>query len=341
MKILIIGGTGLISTAMTQFLLEKGEDVTLYNRGKSASPFDNRAKILTGDRTDFATFEQEMSQVGTWDCVIDMICYKPAEAQSLSRAFAGRVGHLIVCSTVDVYAKPASRYPITEAEPHAPPAWDYAQNKELCEQLLWQAHERKEFPLTIIRPAFTYGEGRAMVHSFGGGSKHLDRLLKGKPIVVHGDGQSLWTSCHRDDVARAFVNAIGQEATFGKSYHTTAEEWLTWDQYHTIIAEAIGAPAPTLVHIPTDLLAKTAKRAHICAINFQYNNIFDNAAAKRDLGFEYTIPLRAGVARIFQWLQEHGRIENSDLDPYDDRVIASWELSGAEMGKALIDVDKS
>ncbi len=339
MKVLIIGGTGLISTAMTQFFLEAGVEVTLYNRGKSPIGFAEGAKFLIGDRTDFSAFESEMHALGTWDCVIDMICYRPEEAESLSRAFAGRTGHMIVCSTVDVYAKPASCYPITEAEPHVPPAWDYAQNKEVCENLLWKSHERNDFPVTIIRPAYTYGEGRAMVHSFGGGSKHLDRLRKGKPIVVHGDGQSLWTSCHRDDVARAFVNAIGKPITFGKSYHTTAEEWLTWNQYHTLIAEAIGAPAPELVHIPTDLLAKVAKHAHICAINFQYNNIFDNTAAKRDLDFAYTIPFQEGVQRIYRWLDAHNKIENSDTDPYDDRVISAWRALGASMGEALTSLD--
>ncbi len=135
------------------------------------------------------------------------------------------------------------------------------------------------------------------------------------------------------------MNAAGQEVTFGRSYHVTGEEWLTWNRYHEAIAEAIGAPKPTLVHIPTDLLDRVARRAHICAVNFRYNNIFDNSAARRDLGFDYTIPFRDGVRRIHRWLEEHGTIANSDDDPYDDRVIAAWERLGSAMDGELAGLD--
>jgi nucleoside-diphosphate-sugar epimerase len=335
LKVLIIGGTGLISTAVTKELLERGEDVTLFNRGRSEAPFPLKPKVIHGDRYNHREFESKMLEAGTFDCVIDMICYSPEDARSLVRAFAGRTGHLIFCSTVDVYAKPASRYPITEAEPHRPPEWDYAKNKEACEEILKEAEGQGSFPLTILRPAFTYGEGRGLVHSFGGNNHYFDRLLKGKPIVVHGDGQSLWSSCHRDDVARGFVNAVCNPKAFGKSYHLTGEEWMTWNQYHQTVAQAIGAPPPKLVHIPTDLLAKAAKRAHICAINFQFNNIFDNTAARTDLGFQYTIPFAEGVRRIFGWLTKHGSIPNSDEDPYDDRVIDAWQRLGSKMLEEL------
>ena len=338
MKVLIIGGTGLISTPMASDFLARGDEVTHYNRGKAAATPDGVSQI-TGDRKDYAAFERQIQQGDSYDCIIDMICFHPDEARSLVRAVEGKTGHLIVCSTGDVYAKPAARYPITEEEPHAPPPWHYARHKAVIEALLTDNAERTGLPTTVIRPAYTYGEGRAMIHSFGESSTHLDRIRKGKPIVVHGDGSSLWGSCHRGDVARTFVHAAGAESTFDKSYHVTGEEWLTWNQYHEAIAEAIGAPKPTLVHIPTELLDRVAKRAHICAINFQYNNIFDNTAARADLEFKYTIPFRKGVARIYRWLEEHGTIANSDDDPYDDRVIAAWEQLGVGMGDALSGLD--
>jgi nucleoside-diphosphate-sugar epimerase len=151
--------------------------------------------------------------------------------------------------------------------------------------------------------------------------------------VVHGDGSSLWVCCHRADVARAFANATGQPHTFGKSYHTTGEEWMTWNQYHTGVAAAIGAPPPTLVHIPTDLLGKVApQRAAIDVENFQFNNIFDNSAARADLGFRYTIPWQEGVRRMVDWLDAHHRVENSAEDPFDDQLIAAWERLGVQMG---------
>jgi len=339
MRILIVGGTGLISSSLTQQLLEAEHEVTHFNRCQSSATVPNGVNQITGDRTRHSDFESTIRSLPPFDAVVDMICYSPADARSLTRAFRGRTGHLVMCSTVDVYAKPASRYPITEAEPHNPPPWDYAQNKEECETILWRAHAEGAFPLTILRPAYTYGEGRAFVHSFGGRSSYLDRLKKGKTIVVHGDGTSLWTACHRNDVARAFRGAIGNPVAFGKSYHLAGEEWLTWNQYHETIARAIEAPQPRLVHIPTDLLAAVAGRAHICAINFQYNNIFDNTAARTDLGFQYITPFLDGVRSCYRWLADHKHIEDSDRDLYDDRIITACERTGLGMAEQLLDLD--
>ncbi len=335
MRILIIGGTGLISTAITRILLERGEDVTLFNRGKTPARFPEGAKFLHGDRRDYPAFIQQMQEAGTFDCVIEMIGFVREDAESLVRTFAGRTGHLIFCSTVDVYQRPAERYPYREDEPRHGLS-DYARNKIICEDVLMDAHSHGDFPVTIIRPAHTYGEGGTLIHSFGWSSTYIDRLRKGKPIVVHGDGQSLWVSCHVDDVARAFVNAIGKPQTFGKAYHTTGEEWMTWNQYHQKVARAIGAPEPHLVHIPTDLLARVApERAGICAVNFQFNNIFDNTAAHEDLGFRYTIPFVEGVKRTVDWLDAQNAIANSDDDPLEDRVIEAWRRLSEEMVQAL------
>jgi len=288
-RILIIGGTGLISTPLTHFLLEQGDDVTLYNRGATPSRVPAGTNMITGDRQQYMTFENQMHDTGYFDCVIDMVGYAPSDAESVVRAFKGRVGQFIFCSTVDVYRKPATRYPYTEAEPYGG-LNDYSRNKVICEKTLLEAHVDGAFPVTIIRPAYTYGESRGVLYPVGSGGAYLDRICQGKPIIVHGDGSSLWVACHIDDVARAFVKAIGNTQTFGKSYHTTGEEWMTWDQYHQGVAEALGAPSPKFVHIPTDMLVKIApERAVSVADNFQFNNIFDNTAAHRDLGFRYTI----------------------------------------------------
>ncbi len=325
MRVLIIGGTGLISTPMTRSLRERGDDITVYNRGRSDKPLPPDVRQMQGDRTDYAAFEAQMQAAGAFDVVIDMVCYRPADAESLSRAFAGRAGQLIVCSTVDVYTKTPSRYPIRETESHAPTQWDYSQDKARLEALLWAASGRGDFPLTILRPAHTYNEGGALLHSLGGGTTYLDRLRRGKPIVVHGDGNSLWCSCFADDVAQAFVTATGASVAFNKSYNLAGEEWLTWNRIHEIVANALGGPPPPLVHIPTDLLAKMTDRAHISAINFQYNNVFDNGAARDDLNFQYTVPFAEGARRVIANLDARGKIENSDNDPLDDRLIAAWQ----------------
>jgi nucleoside-diphosphate-sugar epimerase len=335
MRTLIIGGTGLISTSLTRQLLARGEEVTLYNRGRAEARFPEGAKRLTGDRKEYAAFEAQMAGAGSWDCVIDMINYLPEDAESAARAFRGRTQQFIFCSTVDVYQKPATRYPYREDEPRAG-LGDYARNKVSCEAIMMEAHRKGDLPVTILRPAHTYGEGGVIIHSLGGSTTYLDRIRKGKPIVVHGDGNSLWVSCHIDDVARAFVNAIGNAKTLGKAYHVPGEEWMTWNVYHQKVAEAMGAPPPTLVHIPSELLARVApKRAGVCAINFQFNNIFDTTAARTDLDFRYTIPFVEGARRTIAFLEERGRIASSDDDPFDDRIIAAWQRLGAAMGEDL------
>ena len=329
MKILIIGGTGLISVSITKFLLDQGEEVTLFNRGKSTLPLDPRAKVIHGDRTDYAAFESQMQAAGLFDGVLDMVGYLPEDGPSVVRAFGGRVGHFIFCSTVDVYRKPAFRYPYLEGEPYGG-LNAYSSNKVILEKTLREAESRGAFPLTIIRPAYTYGESRAPVHPAGGSSLFLDRIIKGKPVIIHGDGSSFWVACHRDDVARAFVAAAGQPRTFGRSYHVTGEEWLTWDIYTRRIAEAVGAPEPKIVHIPTDALMKiNPKRYAVVGENFQFNNIFDNTAAKTDLDFRYTIPWKEGVRRMLAWLQANDRLENSDLASDEDRLIESWQAQAA------------
>jgi len=332
-KILIVGGTGLISTAISRQLLARGDDLTLYNRGQTPSRVPGGARYILGDRQDFAAFERQMADAGNFDCVIDMVCFTPEEAASAVRAFKWRTRQLIFCSTVDVYSKPPTRFPVLENESRHSRG-QYGLHKARCEDLFMEAHARGDFAVTIVRPAHTYGESGSIIHTFGWSTAYLDRIRKGKPIVVHGDGSALWCSCHVDDVGHAFVMATGNARAFGQAYHVTGEEWMTWNRYHQGVAEAMGAPEPALVHIPTDLLGMIApERAGVCVVNFQYTNIFDNTAARTDLDFHYTIPWVEGARRTIQWLDEHGRIENSDGDPFDDEVIAVWERLSAQMGQ--------
>ena len=331
MKILIIGGTGLISAAITKILIECCEDVTLFNRGQSFLPAYHDAKIIHGDRTDYTAFEELAAKLGYYDVVIDMVGYSPEDGESAVRAFSGRTGHFIFCSTVDVYHKPSLKYPIKENEPYGG-LNSYSRNKIMIEKTLLEAQAQGAFPLTIIRPAYTYGESRGPVHTFGGSTTFLDRIRKGKPIIVHGDGSSFWTACHRDDVARAFVAACNNPGTVGQKYHTPGEEWMTWNDYVWKVAQAMGAPEPRIVHIPTEILFRVAPtRAATVMDNFQYSNIFDTSAAHADLDFHYTITWVEGVRRMVQWLDDNNRIENSDLDPFEDSLISAWEQMGAKL----------
>jgi nucleoside-diphosphate-sugar epimerase len=324
MRILIIGGTGLISTAITREFLQRGDQVVLYNRGKSAVRIPDGAQFLYGDRSDTTAFEQQIQDAGPFDCVIDMICYNADQAESTIRATRGQAGQVILTSTVDVYNKPALRYPIREDEPRRGNN-AYGRHKVACENVFLEAYARGDCPATIIRPAMTYGEGRGIIDWQGWSTRIFDRLRKGKPIITQGDGSALWVACHVDDAARAYVHAATNPATIGKTYHITGEEWLTWNRYYQEAAAAIDAPEPHLVHIPTDVLVLfNPERAALCESNFQGNNIFDNTAAHTDLNFRYTIPWREGVARTYRWLRDHKAIDSSDDDPFDDQVVAAW-----------------
>ncbi|HEX8531676.1 MAG TPA: NAD-dependent epimerase/dehydratase family protein, partial [Cytophagales bacterium] len=260
-----------------------------------------------------------------------MACFTAEEAQSAVRAFRGCTGQYLFCSTVDVYTKAPQAYPIREDAGRQPdPGFAYALEKSRCENLLLEAHGRGDFAVTLLRPAQTYGEGARLVQTFGWGTYLYDRFRRGLPLIVHGDGTSLWAPCHRDDVARAFANAAGNPNAYGKAYNLTGDEWLTWNGYYGGIAEALGVPLPRLVHLPTDLLARAVPTlAHWCNINFKYSNVFDNGAAKRDLGFRYTVPWVEGVRRTVAWLDAHDTAEKAEAFPFYDQLIEAWdELSG-------------
>ena len=325
METLVIGGTGLISTGITRQLVEDGHDVTLYNRGETDARVPDTVDVIHGDRTKHDRFEERMADAGHFGSVIDMVCFTPADAESAVRAFGGTIDQFVFCSTVDVYHRPVESNPVSEGAPQHPPVSEYGEQKAQCEDVFMDAHEQGAFATTVIRPWHTYGEGGTINHTFGGGTYYIDRIREGKPIVVHGDGTSVWGPCHRDDVAQAFVAALGTQGAFGEAYHVTSEQNMTWNQYHRGVAAALDAPAPDLVHIPTDVLRRVApERTEMLEKHFQYSTIFDNSKARNDLDFEYTIPWQEGARRTVSWLDERDRIENSEREPFDDRLINAW-----------------
>ncbi|QGQ94998.1 NAD-dependent epimerase/dehydratase family protein [Paenibacillus psychroresistens] len=340
MRVLIIGGTGNISTAITEQLMEQAEmEIVHYNRGNRESP--DGVQTIIGDRRDFISFEQQMKTAGYFDCVIDMIGFLPDEVESAIRAFKGKVGQYIFCSTVDVYTKQADYYPIDEKHSRkALPSFAYGYNKMLCEELLLAAHDPQTFAVTIFRPAQTYGGTGFAVASLGDGTYQMKRLRQGHRIIIHGDGTSIWAACHRSDVARAFIQAIGNPRVSGKAYNVTAEEWMTYDRYWRIVAEVLGAPEPHIVHIPTDLLGSLLpNRAEWCVENFQHPNIFDNTAARNDLGFSYTIPWSQGIQAVIRLLDENGAIDCQVEQPYYDSLLEAWEEANLTMKRQMQDMD--
>jgi len=328
MKILIIGGTGNISTPITRMLQGKGHDITLFNydqiRPEWLLP---EVRVISGNRKDLHLFESQIFIDGNYDCVIDMICFEPEDAVIDAVLFKGHTKQFIFCSTVDVYPKTPDRYPVNEdLEIGALPSFQYAWKKVECEKTLWQAHRRGDFQLTVLRPAATYNESWSPgVHSFGGQTYHLDRIRKGKPIIMHGDGTSIWVAAYRDDTASAFVAAAGNETAFGQAYNVTGDELMTHNRIWKTIARVMNAPEPDFVYIPSLLLANLAPvEALWCRENFMHNNIFDNSKAKRDLGFRYTVSYEEGVKKCIEFLTRHNLIENCDNYPFYDQIIQKW-----------------
>lgn len=338
MKILIIGGTGNISTPTTRILVERGHDVTLYNRGSKRI---EGTKYIVGDRGKYTSFEKQMQEAGEFDCVIDMIVYDPEDVRSAVRVFRGRVGQYLFCSTCDVYTKPSNQYPIKEDFERKPdPAFSYAFKKAACEFILEEAYARGDFPVTIIRPAATYQDAWTPISLLGPGTTLMRRIRQGRPVIVMGDGTSFWVSSHRDDVGRTFAEAAGNTLTYGKAYHVTGDETMTWEEYFQTVGRVMIAPPINFVHIPADLLGRIApKSAEWCMLNFKFNNIFDNSAAKKDLKYRYTITWEEGVHRMVRYHDEQGEIDQSPEYPFYDRIIAEYENNKSKLVEMLSPLD--
>lgn len=338
MKVLIIGGTGNISTPITRELVERGDEVILYNRGSSKV---EGARCILGQRKNYEEFESQIKKEGYFDCVIDMIAYDISDTESALRAFKGRTEQYIFCSTVDVYTKPAKSYPVTENAERSPdPVFTYAYNKAKCETILEAAHARNDINLTILRPAATYSPEHPPIALLGDGYSLLKRIRNQKPIIVMGDGTSFWSSSINTDVAHAFVNAVKNPKTYGKAYHITGDEFITWRQYYQTIAAVMGVQAPAFVPIPTDILGRIAPTsAAWCVMNFMYHNIFDNSKAKEDLGYQYTVTWEEGVRQMIKNLDSSSVIDNSQDFPLYDEILHQWSGMTDALTKNLSALD--
>ena len=262
-----------------------------------------------------------------------MVAFAPEDSASAIRAFAGRCGQFIHCSTVCVYSGPVSQIPTTETEPYHS-IGSYGKDKAICELLLLQAFEDKTLPVTLMRPSHSYGEGSGIIRSVGPSDTFVDRLRKNKPVIVQGDGNSLWAACHVDDVARGFIATMGNPRCLGEAYNITADEWFTWNTYHAQVAEVCGGTF-TPVHIPTDILRDAAPGLSGGTYEIlSWPSVFDNTKLKRDTDYSgQTISFREGTRRTLAWLEENGKLKDSDADDYEDTLIAAWQAKTSELPK--------
>jgi nucleoside-diphosphate-sugar epimerase len=333
MHVLFIGGTGLISTAIARQLLQAGHEVTLFNRGKSENRLDENsgANIIQGDRKDYAAFERTFADK-TFDVVVDMVAFHPDDSASAVRAFAGRCGQFLHCSTVCVYSGPPHQLPVTETEPYHS-IGGYGKNKIACEELLFKAYQEHAFPVTILRPSHSYGEGGGIIRAWGPADTFVDRLRKNKPIIVPGDGTNLWASCHVDDVAVGFIGTMmNREKCVGQAYNITGDEWMTWNTYHEQVAEVCGGTFDP-VYVPVTTLHEIAPKVSGGAWEiFAWPSIFSNDKIKRDAGYPgQTISWRQGVKRNLDYLESRNKLKNSDEDDYEDRLAEAVRGSVATL----------
>ncbi len=330
MHILIIGGTGRISTPLTDGLVQLGHKVTLLNRGKSEKRHHAQHGVVTNiicDRTKYSEFEACISQCHSFDVVIDMVAFNKSDAESAVRVFNGRIKQYIFCSAVAVYSTPPLYLPVKESHEREPTI-NYGRGKKACEEVLLEAHDRGDFAITIIRPANTYGEGGGLVSTFDPHTHFIDRIRRQLPIIIHGDGNSLWSNCHIDDVARTFISALGNAKAYGRCYNVCGNDWMTWNTYYSDIAVALGLKADGVnaVYIPSGVLGKMCPaEAMRVTSSFRFNRIFDSTAAMNDLGFTQTISFRNGVAGTIAWLEKKGKIETAESFPLEDELIRKWE----------------
>src|SRR5215467_14675681 len=228
MTILFIGGTGVISTACTALAVERGMEVTLLRRGERYAPVPNGVKTITAD-INHPSLAQKLGSL-KFDAVVDFIAFTPADIERDLALFRGRTRQFIFISSASAYQKPATSYLITESTPLANPYWDYSRNKIACEERLMRAYREEGFPATIVRPSLTYDWNLPIAIGGWGCYTLADRLKKGRPIIVHGDGSSLWVVTHAEDFGRGFVGLIGNWQALGHAFHITGDEVLTWDQ---------------------------------------------------------------------------------------------------------------
>jgi nucleoside-diphosphate-sugar epimerase len=254
MKILFLGGTGIISTASTALAAKRGMDITLLTRGQHQSQLPKGVKALIADATDPALVQKLETE--SFDAVVDWIAFTPADIERDLKLFGGRTRQFVFISSASAYQKPQTHYLITESTPLANPYWDYSRNKIACEERLMRAYREEGFPVTIVRPSLTYGDTQIplVLNSWQQSYTAVDRMIRGKKMVVPGDGTSLWVITHNSDFAKGLVGLLGQSQAIGHAFHITSDEVLTWDQLFRIVGASAGVE-PQLVHIPSDFIA--------------------------------------------------------------------------------------
>ncbi|MGE5846817.1 MAG: SDR family oxidoreductase [Ignavibacteria bacterium] len=326
MKVLFIGGTGNISASLSRLCIEQGIDLFLLNRGNRDIKIQGAESIIC----DISNLDQAKHALEkhTWDAVVNWIAFLEKDVDRDINLFRNKTKQYIFISSASVYQKPPSHPVITESTPLYNPFWDYSRNKIACEERLIKAYRDENFPVTIVRPSHTYDT--VIPVPMGGWTEYtiIDRMKKGKKIIVHGDGTSLWTLTHAEDFAKAFIGLLGHQQAVGNAFHITSDESLTWNQIYEAVAEAAGTKA-NMIHIASEFICK-------CDNSFtgnllgdkSYSVIFDNTKIKTFVpGFKALIPFNQGIKRTLAWFEADPKrqIINEETNAVIDRIINAYE----------------
>jgi nucleoside-diphosphate-sugar epimerase len=323
MKVLFIGGTGIISSAVSRLAVERGIELYHLNRGKSHRKIEG-VKNISGD---FRNVEETKHALKGYffDVVVNWITFTPEHVQADIEIFTGKTNQYIFISSASAYQKPILKLPITEKTPLVNPFWQYSRDKAECERILMNVCQKSNFPVTIVRPSHTY-DNTLIPNDWG--YTVLDRMLKGKKIIIHGDGTSLWVLTHNTDFAVGFVGLFGKKEAIGEAFHITSDELLTWNQIYKMMAEELGVELKA-VHIPSDFIAKYNPEHGAGLLGDKAHSvIFDNSKIKKMVpNFDCKIPFSRGVKEIIAWYKNNKdwQVVNTEIDKKIDEIIGAYE----------------
>ena len=326
LRVLFIGGTGIISSACAALAVEQGVELTLLNRGTSTSrPAPDGAEVLTADIRQPGSVRAALGG-RDFDAVVDWVAFEPLHVRADIETFTGRTGQYVFISSASAYQTPPARLPVRESTPLRNPFWQYSRDKIACEDVLVGAYRETGFPVTIVRPSHTYD--RTLV-PFDGGWTIVERMRRGQEVVVHGDGTSLWTLTHHTDLARGFLPLLGNARAVGEAFHITSDDVLTWDAIAHTLAAAAGTQA-RIVHVPSDAIAAQDPAWGAGLLGDKaHSMVFDNSAIRSVApGWVATVPFEQGAREIVAWhdADEGRRRVDPALDAAMDRLVERFRV---------------
>jgi nucleoside-diphosphate-sugar epimerase len=334
MKVLFLGGTGIISTAATRLAAEREIELTLLTRGQRATDLPRNVRTITADVSDEAAVAEALGHQ-TFDAVVDWVAFTPADVERDLRLFRARVRQFIFISSASAYQRPVGHYRITESTPLTNPYWQYSRDKIACEERLMKAYREEGFPVTIVRPTLTYGDTQIVlaINSWQRSYTAVDRMRRGKKVIVPGDGSSLWVITHNSDFAQGLVGLLGHPQAIGHAFHITSDEVMTWDQFYRITAQAAGVEA-RIVHIPSDFVsACLPDELGSLTGDKAASVVFDNSKIKQFVpGYCARVPFAQGIQRTMQWFDADPRRKQIDEEANAawDKLIDAYENGLAE-----------